>query len=63
MDRKVAIRKSIWDLLESISTEEDETVEESVNRLLSDHLEEYYGYGDEDSSDGGNEELVLEDIE
>ncbi|MFQ6060948.1 MAG: hypothetical protein ACE5KV_06620 [Thermoplasmata archaeon] len=63
MERKVAIRKSTWDLLEIISAEEDETVEETVNRLLSDHLEEYYGYGDEGSSNGESEELDLEDIE
>ena len=63
MTRKVAIRKSIWEKLESISEEEDETIEESVNRMLDQYIGENYESGDEDTSDDEDEELDPEDFE
>jgi len=61
--RKVEIRKSTWEKLKAIAEEEDQTIEEAVNKMLSEHIEEYYENGDEDSSDGEDEELDPEDFE
>lgn len=63
MTRKVEIRKSTWEKLKAIAEEEDETIEEAVNRMLPEHIEENYENGDEDSSDGEDEELDFEDFE